>query len=188
MIKIGIVLGSTRPGRRGEAIARFILKEAQQHGGAEFSLVDLADYALPVFDEPAPPSRGQYTKDHTKKWAAAISALDAFIFVTPEYNHSTSGALKNALDFLYSEWADKAAGFVSYGGVGGGIRAVEQLRLICSELRLATVRAQVAFLIRADFTDNFTVFQPGPHHAPSIKALFEQVIAWGTALKPLRSA
>jgi len=102
--------------------------------------VDIADYHLPLLDEPLSPMLGQYTHAHTKAWAQTIASFDAYVFVTPEYNHSTSGALKNALDYLYHEWNNKAAGFVSYGGAGG-VRAVEHLRLILAELMVATVRA-----------------------------------------------
>src|SRR5258706_8468287 len=109
---------------------------------AAFEFVDVADYHLPLLDEPMPPALGQYTHAHTKKWAATIGSFDAYVFVTPEYNHSTSGALKNAIDYLYREWHNKAAGFVSYGSAGGA-RAVEHLRLVMAEVMVATVRAQV---------------------------------------------
>src|SRR5258707_1204930 len=117
MTKVGIILGSTRPGRNGEAVAKWVYDIASRRGDAEFELVDLLDYNLPHLDEAIPPSQGQYANEHTKQWAAKIAEFDAFIFVTPEYNHSTSGALKNAIDFLYAEWNNKAAGFVSYGSV-----------------------------------------------------------------------
>src|SRR5690606_17611436 len=110
---------------------------------AEFEIVDIADYNLPLLDEPIPPAMGQYSKEHTKKWAKKIAQFDGFVFVTPEYNHATSGALKNAIDFLYQEWNNKAAGFVSYGSAGG-TRAVENLRLIMAELQIADVRSQVS--------------------------------------------
>ena len=130
------------------------------------------------------PSMGQYSQSHTKAWAAKIGSFDAFVFVTPEYNHSTSGALKNALDFLYREWNNKAAGFVSYGG-GGGLRAVEQLRAVVGALQIADVRAQVALSLFTGF-ENFTVFKPGPRQEASVNAMLDQVIAWGTAMKTVR--
>ncbi|HYP17460.1 MAG TPA: NAD(P)H-dependent oxidoreductase, partial [Opitutus sp.] len=136
MIRIAIIIGSTRPGRNGEAVARWVYDHAKSRSDAEFELVDIAAFNLPLLDEPVPPSMGRYSQPHTKAWAAKIASFDAFIFVTPEYNHSTSGALKNALDFLYAEWNNKAAGFVSYGSAGGA-RAVEQLRLVLSELQIA---------------------------------------------------
>ena len=184
MIKTAIVIGSTRPGRKGEAVARWVYEIAKKRGDAEFEIVDIKDFNLPLLDEPRSPMMGQYSQPHTKAWAAKIATFDAFVFVTPEYNHSTSGALKNALDFLYREWNNKAAGFVSYGGAGG-TRAVEQLRLVMGELQVADVRAQVALSLLADF-ENFTVFKPGPRHESSVITMLDQVIAWGGALKTLR--
>jgi len=142
MLKIAIVTGSTRPGRNNEAVANWVYRIAKERTDAEFELVDIASYNLPLFDEPMSPMFGQYSHEHTKAWSDKIASFDAFVFVTPEYNHSTSGALKNAIDYLYREWNNKAAGFVSYGGAGGA-RAVEHLRLIMAELMVATVRAQV---------------------------------------------
>src|SRR5690554_44070 len=107
MIKIGVILGSTRPGRNGAAVARWFHGLATQRKDAEFELIDLADYNLPLLDEPVPPSMGQYSQDHTKRWAETVARFDGFVFVTPEYNHSTCGALKNALDFVYAEWNNK---------------------------------------------------------------------------------
>lgn len=184
MLKVGIILGSTRPGRKGESVAKWILEKARGHGGADFELIDLNEFELPMLDEPMPPMMQKYTKDHTKRWSAKITSLDGFIFVTPEYNHSTSGALKNAIDFLSIEWANKAAGFVGYGS-SFGARAVEHLRLILAELRVATTRTQVGLSIYTDW-EKFTNFNPGPQHEANIKALFDEVIAWSKAMKTLR--
>src|SRR6476659_384141 len=133
MLKLAIIIGSTRPGRVGEAVARWVYELAKPREDAEFELVDIADFNLPLLDEPVPPSQGKYSKPHTKAWAAKVESFDGYVFVTPEYNHGTSGALKNAIDFLYAEWNNKAAGFVSYGGASGA-RAVEQLRLNLAEV------------------------------------------------------
>src|ERR1700742_4097321 len=119
MTKIGIILGSTRPGRLGEAVARWVHEVARQRTDAEFELVDLLDYKLPHLDEAIQPSAGQYSQPHTLEWGAKIGSFDGFVMVTPEYNHSTSGALKNAIDYLFAEWNNKAVGFVSYGAAGG---------------------------------------------------------------------
>ena len=186
MLKVAIILGSTRPGRNGEAVARWVHGLATKRGDAEFELVDLQDFHLPLLDEPNPAAQHQYTKPHTQRWSEKIAAFDAYVFVTPEYNHGTSGALKNAIDYLYTEWNDKAAGFVSYGSAGGA-RAVEQLRLVMAELQVATVRAQVMLSLRTDF-ENFKVFKPDPHHEKSVTTLLNQVIAWGGALKTLRKS
>jgi len=184
MIKVAIVIGSTRPGRKAEAVARWVHGIAVKRSDAEFELVDIKDFDLPLLDEPMPPSRGQYTQPHTKAWAAKIAPFDAYVFVTPEYNHGPSGALKNAIDYLYREWNNKAAGFVGYGSAGG-TRAVEQLRLVMGELLVADVRAQVALSLFTDF-ENFSTFNPAPMHERSVTVMLDQVIAWGGALKTLR--
>jgi NAD(P)H-dependent FMN reductase len=184
MINVAIIVGSTRPGRKADAVARWVHDLARKRGDAEYELVDVADYDLPLLDEPLPPSLGKYSREHTKRWAETIDRFDAFVFVTPEYNHSTSGALKNAIDYVYKEWNNKAAGFVSYGGAGG-VRAVEQLRLIMAELQIADVRAQVALSMMHDFED-FTIFNPAPSHQGSLQKMLDQVVAWGTALQFVR--
>lgn len=184
MLNIGIIIGSTRPGRKAEVVARWVYDIGRGRNDAKFELVDILDYDLPLLDEPIPPSRGKYSREHTKKWSAKIKSLDAYVFVTPEYNHSTSGALKNALDFLYKEWNNKAAGFVSYGSIGGA-RAVEHLRLIMGELQVADVREQVLLSLFTDF-EEFKTFRPAAHHEKKVHAMLAQVIAWGEALRPLR--
>jgi len=186
MIRIGIILGSTRPGRNGAAVAKWVHGIAAGRGDAEYELVDIQDFDLPLLDEPVPPSRGQYTKEHTKRWAAKIASFDAFVFVTPEYNHGTSAALKNALDFLYAEWNDKAAGFVSYGSAGGA-RAVESLRLVMGELMVADVRQQVLLSLFTDF-ENFSDFKPAAMHEKSLHTMLDQLVKWGTALRGVRGA
>ena len=185
MLKVAIVLGSTRPNRNGEAVAKWVFDIAKKRENVAFELVDIRDFNLPLLDEPIPPSQGKYSKPHTKVWAAKIASFDAFVFVTPEYNHSTSGALKNAIDFLYQEWNNKAAGFVSYGSAGG-TRAVEHLRLIMAELQIADVRAQVTLSLYTDF-ENFSAFKPAPHHEKSVETMLDQVIAWGGAMKMVRT-
>ncbi|GAA5199904.1 NAD(P)H-dependent oxidoreductase [Arthrobacter gyeryongensis] len=185
MVRIAVVVGSTRPGRRSRQVADWVLARATAHGGADFEILDLADYKLPLLDEPVPPSLGDYKHEHTKAWARTISRFDGFIFVTAEYNHSVPGVLKNALDFLYAEWNNKAAGFVSYGGAGG-VRAVENLRLIAGELQIADVRAQVALPFATEF-ENFTTFTPSETAEEALNPLLDQLISWTTALKTLRT-
>ena len=148
-------------------------------------MVDIADYHLPLLDEAAPPSLGQYRHAHTKAWADKVGSFDAYVFVTPEYNHGPSGALKNAIDYLDREWNNKAAGFVSYGSAGAA-RAVEQLRLVMGELMIADVRAQVMLSLFTDF-EHFSTFTPDPRHEAEVHTLLDQVIAWGGALKRVRS-
>jgi NAD(P)H-dependent FMN reductase len=186
MTRIGIILGSTRPNRNGEQVASWVYEIASRREDAEFELVDLRDYALPHLDEPLPPSLGQYQNEHTAQWAEKIASFDGFVFVTPEYNHSTSGVLKNAIDYLYAEWNNKAAGFVSYGGVGGA-RAVEHLRLVVGELQMADVRQQVALSLLTEF-ENFSVFTPGDYNVQALETMLDQLVAWSAALEPLRRA
>lgn len=184
-LRIAIIVGSTRPGRRGKAVADWVLEQASARPGAQYELVDLVDYPLPHLDEAMPPSRGQYAKEHTKTWAAKIASYDGYIFVSPEYNHSTSGVLKNAIDYLYGEWNNKAAAFVSYGALGGA-RAIEHLRGIASELQIAHVRSQLSFSLFTDF-ENFTTFNPGPQHKDGATSLFNQLESWTDALHAVRA-
>ncbi len=185
-IKLAIITGSTRPGRNGEAVALWTYEIARQRNDVDVELVDIQDFDLPLLDEPVPPSMGQYSKPHTKVWAAKIESFDAYVFVTPEYNHGTSGALKNAIDYLYREWNNKAAGFVGYGSAGG-VRAVEQLRLVMGELQVADVRAQVMLSLSADF-ENFRTFKPAQRHEAVVNDMIDQVVAWGGALRTLRNS
>ncbi len=185
MVKTAIIVGTTRPGRKAADVARWVYEIARKRKDAEFEIVDIKDYDLPLLDEPVPPSLNQYSRPHTKRWAEKIRGFDAFVFVTPEYNHSIPGSLKNAIDYLYGEWNNKAAGFVSYGSASG-TRAVEQLRLVMGELQVADVRASVFFSIYKDFKD-FTVLMPQPEHEASLNTMLDQLAAWGGALKNLRT-
>jgi NAD(P)H-dependent FMN reductase len=194
LTRIAIIIGSTRPGRRGEAVARWVAEVAGRHpavaaGDVTFEVVDLAEVGLPLLDEPVPAMFGEYRNAHTRRWAATIGSFDGFVFVTTEYNHSVPAALKNAIDFLCAEWNDKAAGFVSYG-VHSGIRAVEHLRLSMAALKVANVRTQVALSLFTDFkiTDPTEPgeFAPGEHQEPPLSRMLDEIIAWSRALKPLR--
>lgn len=186
MVRIAIILGSTRPGRIGEAVARWVHGIAGRRTDAEYEFVDIKDFNLPLLDEPVPPSRGQYSKPHTKTWAAKIASFDGFVFVAPEYNHGISAALKNAIDFLYAEWNNKAAGFVSYGSAGGA-RSVESLRLVMAELMVADVRAQVMLSLATDF-ENYTIFKPAERHEKAVNTMLDQLVSWSAALKGVRAA
>ena len=186
MLSIAVITGSTRPGRSNEAVARWVYNTAKERNDAEFELVDIAEYNLPLLDEPMLPVLQQYMRQHTREWATKVESFDAYVFVTPEYNYGTSAALKNAIDYLSREWNNKAAGFVSYGGAGG-VRAVQQLRLTLGAVMVATVSAQVTLSLFTDF-DNFTAFKPAPLHTREAHAMLDQVIAWGHALRSVRSA
>ena len=184
MTKIAIITGTTRPGRNNTAVAQWVLEQASQRTDAQFELVDIADYNLPVLDEAMPAGYQQYANAHTKAWSAKIAEFDGYIFVTPEYNHSITGSLKNAIDYLSAEWNNKAAGFVSYGSMGG-VRAVEHLRNIASELQLAHVRNQVMFSLFTDF-ENFSEFKPTEQNASTLAPMLDQLVPWTRAMQSVR--
>ncbi|MGP3929040.1 NADPH-dependent FMN reductase [Nonomuraea sp. KM88] len=198
MPRIAVIIGSTRTHRRGKAVADWTLTTARKAApeGVELELVDLADFDLPVLDEPASGAWGVYAHDHTKRWSETVASFDGYLIVTPEYNHGVPGPLKNALDYLYYEWNHKAIGFVSYGTVGG-VRAVEQLRQIAADFKLADVAAQVTLNTFTDF--DYTgiditeptvtgVFAPAERHAGDLAKLVEEVTVWSRALAPVRDA
>jgi NAD(P)H-dependent FMN reductase len=184
MTKIAIIIGSTRPQRKGETVAKWVFEIAKKRSDAEFELIDLKEVNLPFLDEPLPAGSGKYSQPHTKAWAARIAPFDGFVFVTPEYNHSTSPALKTALDFLFAEWRNKACGFVGYGGVSGA-RAIEHLRQVVSNFEMADVRSAVGIAEFTEFKDG--VFTPLPHQEKAVNGMLDQVIAWSNALAPLRA-
>ncbi|WP_410631631.1 NADPH-dependent FMN reductase [Amycolatopsis sp. cmx-4-83] len=134
-----IVIASTRPGRVGPAFAEWFVKVAEGHGGFVVETVDLAERNLPFLDEPKHPKLREYQHQHTKDWSATVDRADAFVFVTPEYNYGYNAVLKNAIDFLHQEWADKAVGFLGYGGVGAGTRAIQQLKQVVTTLRMVPI-------------------------------------------------
>lgn len=185
MLEVGIVIGSTRPNRRGEGVANWVRDLAAERADLNATLVDLRDFPLPFLGQTLPAGQPESAPEVIARWSQAIAGLDAFVFVTPEYNHSTSGVLKNALDHLYTEWNDKAAGFVSYGSTGG-VRAVEHLRGVMGELQVATVRQHVALNVFTDWQDQ-TVFRPLDMQAPLVTALFDQLACWGRAMRGVRA-
>lgn len=187
-MKIGIVLGSIREGRNNEAVAKWVLDVAKAYSPeVDFELVDLLDYPLPIFNEPASPA---YTSDLMAKeqqapWAAKMDELDGYIFITPEYNHGVSSVLKNALDYVYNELNDKAAGIVSYGSAGG-VRAAEQLRTILSEFQVAHVRTQPALSIFHDFGEEG--LNPGHAQKDALEQMLYQLSYWAPAMNNVREA
>lgn len=154
-MRIAVVLGSTRPGRKGEAVARWALEQARGREGAEYELVDLAAFDLPLLSEPTVPgaAKRQYEVPQTREWSKTIDRFDGFVWVTPEYNHGVPGALKNALDVLYPEWGHKGFGVISYGA-DGGTRATEQWRGIIANVFGTVVRHQVALYEFLDWDDD----------------------------------
>jgi NAD(P)H-dependent FMN reductase len=184
MLRIAIIIGSTRPGRKGEVVGKWAYDIAKKRTDAEFELVDLAEFDLPLLDEPMPASLGQYSHDHTRRWSEKISSFDGYVFVTPEYNHSIPAALKNSLDFLHREFHNKAAGFIGYGAAMAA-RAIEHLKCVLAELQVASVRNQVGLSMFTDF-ESFSVFKPAPMQEKYVNDMLDQLIHWSSALQPLR--
>lgn len=181
MLKIGIIQGSAREENNGSKVAAWINDYAQKRGDAEYELVDLRDYNLPLLGSKY---RADDADAHIQAWSEKMASFDGYIFITPEYNHSISGAFKNATDYLKAEVANKAAGFVGYGSLGG-TRAHENLRLILGELQVADVRTAVTFSLMSDFV-NMSEFKPADYHQPNVDAMFDQVLLWSKALKAIR--
>lgn len=186
MTRLMIVVGSVRPGRVGLPIAQWVLGAAENHGGFEIDFVDLLVLGLPFMDEPNHPRLHNYTKQHTLEWSARVAAAEAFIFVTPEYNHSFSPALKNAIDFLAQEWWRKPLGFVSYGGVSGGSRGVTALEPVTAGVGLVRVGAEVELAFGgAQVADG--VFSPKDKETAVLAKMFAELANEAEVLKPLQS-
>lgn len=185
-LKIGIVVGSTRPRRRALSVAEWVRERCRERDDVEVELIDLLEQDLPLLDEELPAAYGCYEHEHTRAWARRIEPFDGFVFVVPEYNRSLPAALKNALDYLYAEWHDKAAGFVSYGIDAGGARAIEHLRTVMGELRVADVRAQVALSLFEEFDDER--FAPHERRGSELDRLLDQLVPWAGALREVRNA
>lgn len=186
MTKIAIVTGSTRPGRINLGVAEWVLAQAQLRSDAEFELVDIASYNLPILDEGYPAAYQNYTNDHTKVWSEKIAEFDGYIFITGEYNHSVTPALANALSYLNAEFANKAAGIVGYGSASG-VRAVEHLRGILSELQIAHVQKTGMFSLFTDF-ENFSTFAPTELSAATVAPMLDQTVVWAKAMETVRDA
>jgi NAD(P)H-dependent FMN reductase len=184
--RLQIIVASTRPGRIGLPIAQWVERQALDHGGFEVEFVDLAEVGLPLLDEPAHPRLGQYVHDHTKAWSERVAAADAFTFVTPEYNHGFTAPLKNALDFLYREWNHKPVGFVSYGGVAAGTRAVALLKPVVLALQMVPVvqSVPIPFAGRHVADGEFT---PPDGLAAASSAMFDALASHAAALAKLRA-
>lgn len=181
-----IIAASTRPGRRGIAVARWVRQLAEAHGGFDVELVDLAEVGLPVFDEPNHPRLRRYEHQHTKDWSATVDRADAYVFVVPEYNHSFPAAVKNALDYLSLEWADKPAGLVSYGGVSAGLRAATALKPVLAALRMVPVVEAVSIPFFAQFLTDDDEFAPNTELEAGGKAMLDELARLAPALRRLR--
>jgi NAD(P)H-dependent FMN reductase len=183
-----IISASTRSGRKGIAVARWFLRLAEQHAGFDVELVDLAGVGLPVFDEPNHPRLQQYVHRSTYDWSATVARADAFVFVTPEYNHSFPASLKNALDHLAVEWADKAAGLISYGGVSAGLRAATAIKPVLASLRMLPVVEAVSVPFFAQFLTEDDEFVPNTELEAGAKAMLDELARVTPALRSLRTA
>jgi NAD(P)H-dependent FMN reductase len=186
MPNLVIIIGSTRPGRAGLPIAQWFADRAKEHGGFDVTVMDLAEMRLPLLNEPNHPRLRQYTQDHTREWSAAVDAADAFVFVTPEYNAGYPAALKNALDYLHHEWHHKPVGFVSYGGVSAGTRAVQQLKQVVTTLRMLPVVDSVTIPFHTQFLQD-AAFRPNDILEQAADAMLDELVRTEAALRPLRA-
>lgn len=186
-MKIGIVLGSTRPGRLGTEVAEWVAKQAAARDGASYDVLDVADYDLDLLDDPVVPGAADrdYASASTRRWGGDVDEYDGFVFVTPEYNHGVPAALKNAFDVLGPEWRQKAVSFVAYGA-DGGVRAVEQWRTITANMAMLDARSQVALSLFTDFGEDG--FVPSERRDGELAGLFDEVEALADASVRLRAA
>jgi NAD(P)H-dependent FMN reductase len=186
MPTLTIIIASTRPGRSGLPIATWFADGARDHGGFDVRVVDLAEVDLPLYDEPDHPRLRRYRHQHTKSWSALVDAADAFVFVTPEYNHGYPATLKNAIDYLHEEWCNKPAGFVSYGGVAAGTRAVQQLEQVVTAVRIMPVTDAVTIPFHTQFFEE-GVFRPNAILEEAAVLMLDRLVIAEAALRPLRS-
>jgi NAD(P)H-dependent FMN reductase len=188
MPRLSIIIGSTRPGRAGLPIADWFADRARAHGGFEIDLVDLAELNLPMLDEPNHPRLRQYTHQHTKDWSARVAGSDAFVIVTPEYNHGYSAAVKNAIDYLHHEWHYKPVGFVSYGGVAAGTRAMQQLKQVVTALRMLPLTDAVNIPFHTQFLDDDGRVQANEVMEQAADVMLDELVRVAETLRPLREA
>lgn len=184
-MRVMIIAGSVRPGRIGLPIARWVESIARERPGMEIDFVDLVELGLPFMDEPHHPRLQQYTQPHTRAWSERVQAADAVILVTPEYNHSYSPALKNALDYLHREWWRKPVGFVSYGGVSGGMRSVQTGKLMVTGFKMMPMVEAVNIPFFSQLMEN-GVFKSNELHDKAVPVMLDELLRWSGALKTLR--
>jgi NAD(P)H-dependent FMN reductase len=181
-----IIIGSTRPGRVGKSVGDWIYERAVAHGGFDVELIDLAEVNLPLLDEPKHPRLGDYQHQHTKDWSATISRGDAYVFVIPEYNYGFNAATKNAIDYLHKEWQHKPIGFVSYGGVAAGTRAVQMLKQVVTTLRMVPVFESVNIPFVQQFLDDERKFRPNDVLEQAATEMLDELLKVSGALRQLR--
>jgi NAD(P)H-dependent FMN reductase len=188
MLKLHVVIVSTRQGRQGPAVGDWFYDFAAGHGAFEVEKVDLAAVDLPLVDEPAHPRLRQYEFEHTKAWSAKVSEADAFVFVTPEYNYSAPPSLVNALDFLVHEWAYKPCAFVSYGGISGGTRSVQMVKQIVTTLKMMPMPEAVTIPFFTTFINDAGAFEANDSHERAAAMMLDELLRWTEAMRPLRAA
>jgi NAD(P)H-dependent FMN reductase len=188
MPTLQILIASTRPGRVGLPVGQWFIERAREHGAFELDVVDLAELRLPFMDEPAHPRLRHYIHEHTRTWSARVDAADAFVFAMPEYNHGFNAPLKNALDYLHHEWQHKPLGFVSYGGVAGGTRAVQLLKQVATALKLAPLFEAVHIPFVAQLIDDEGRFQANAAMETAADAMLDELVRMEAVLRPLREA
>jgi len=181
-----IIIASTRPGRVGPSVAAWFHDRAVKAGDFEVELVDLAEVNLPMFDEPKHPRFGEYVHQHTKDWSATIARADAYVFVIPEYNYGYNAAIKNAIDYLNREWQYKPLGFVTYGGVAAGTRAMQMLKQVVSALKMVPMTDAVNIPFVQQFLDDQRVLQPNDIMESAATAMLGELVRWTTAMRTLR--
>jgi NAD(P)H-dependent FMN reductase len=188
MPKLSVIIASTRPGRAGAPIAEWFADRARAHDRFEVELVDLAELDLPFMDEPHHPMLRRYEHDHTKAWSARVDAADAFVFVTPEYNYGFTAPLKNAIDYLHAEWQYKPVGFVSYGGVAAGTRAVQMLKQVVTTLKMVPLVEAVNIPFHPQFIDEDGIVHANDVMEQAAKVMLEELVSAEAALRPRRAA
>lgn len=187
-LKLNVIICSTRPGRIGPSVARWFADYATQNSQFDVELVDLADFKLPVYDEPYHPVTGKYEHAHTKAWSASVAAADAYIFVTPEYNYGPSPAFVNALNYVYREWNYKPCGFVSYGGLSGGMRSVQLAKQLVTTLKMMPMVEGVPVQFAMNMIDDDKVFKSNEQIDKSADTLLAELHRWAQGLKSMRDS
>jgi NAD(P)H-dependent FMN reductase len=188
--KLQVIVASTRPGRVGPIVAEWFVRLAEQHGGLKIGVTELAELALPMMDEPHHPKLRNYQHEHSRAWSAIVDSADAFVFVMPEYNYTFTAPLKNAIDYLHTEWKYKPVGFVSYGGISGGLRAVQQTKLTLTALKVMPIVEAVSIHsvhqhLAGDAGQQ--TFAASEQHEKNAAAMLDELHKWAVALKTLRA-
>ena len=184
-MKLTAVLASVREGRAGEAIGQWFLARARAHGKFDVELADLKALKLPLLDEPEHPRLKKYVHDSSKRWSEIVGGSDAFVFVTPEYNYTMPPSLVNALDTVYHEWTYKPVGFVSYGGVSGGMRSVQTAKLMVTGFKMMPMVEAVNIPFYTQLMEN-GIFKGNEVHDKAVPVMLDELLRWANALKPLR--